>query len=124
MAVLLGAIGAAKKKYQFTESQPVKSYVWIHQFIHKTIPENNKFYVVYYLYKDGRFLKGLSPIFKGTYENGKFICVKEHPRAIIETEKKLEWFSCLITNTHKIKIGKELFWDWEDYIIKLNKYNV
>jgi hypothetical protein len=58
------------------------------------------------------------------YENGKFICVKEHPRAIIETEKKLEWFSCLITNTHKIKIGKELFWDWEDYIIKLNKYNV
>jgi hypothetical protein len=55
------------------------------------------------------------------YNNGKFICVKDHPKAILvpETEKKLEWFSCLITNTHKIKIGKEIFWDWEDYIIKL-----
>jgi len=73
MTVLLGGIGAAKKKYEMTKSFPVKSYVWIHQFIHKTNSENNKFYVIYYLYRDGRFLKGLSPIFKGTYENGKFI---------------------------------------------------
>ncbi len=27
-------------------------------------------------------------------------------------------FSCLITNTHKIPIGKELFWDWEDHFVK------
>ena len=53
-------------------------------------------------------------------ENGKYICVKDHPRAILETEKKLKWFSCLITNTHKIKVGREIFWDWEDYIIKLS----
>jgi hypothetical protein len=53
-------------------------------------------------------------------ENGKYICVKDHPKAILETEKKLKWFSCLITNTHKIKIGREIFWDWEDYIIKLS----
>jgi hypothetical protein len=29
-----------------------------------------------------------------------------------------DWFSCLITNDHKIKIGNELFWDWEDHFIK------
>jgi hypothetical protein len=54
--------------------------------------------------------------------NGKFICVKDHPEAILvpETENKLDWFSCLITDTHKIQIGKQVFWDWEDYIIKLS----
>lgn len=31
---------------------------------------------------------------------------------------KYDWFSCLITNTHRILIGKELFWDWEDHYIK------
>jgi hypothetical protein len=29
-----------------------------------------------------------------------------------------DWFSCLITNDHKIKIGNEIFWDWEDHFIK------
>jgi hypothetical protein len=31
-----------------------------------------------------------------------------------------EWFSCLITDTHKIKIGNLYFWDWEDHFIKLS----
>jgi hypothetical protein len=30
----------------------------------------------------------------------------------------LEWFSCLITSDNKIKIGKEIFWDWEDHFFK------
>jgi hypothetical protein len=34
------------------------------------------------------------------------------------TNIKHDWFSCLITNTHKIPIGKELFWDWEDHYVK------
>lgn len=29
-----------------------------------------------------------------------------------------DWFSCLITDTHKIPIGNEIFWDWEDHFIK------
>lgn len=29
-----------------------------------------------------------------------------------------DWFSCLITSTHKIRIGEEIFWDWEDHFIK------
>jgi hypothetical protein len=28
-------------------------------------------------------------------------------------------FSCLITDTHNIKIGDEIFWDWEDHFIKM-----
>lgn len=32
---------------------------------------------------------------------------------------KIETFSCLITDNHKIKIGESTFWDWEDYLIKL-----
>ncbi len=55
------------------------------------------------------------------YEKGKFIYVKDHPNACIETEKKLSYFSCLITDSHRIKIGKEVFWDWEDYIVKLQQ---
>lgn len=56
------------------------------------------------------------------YEKGKFICVKDHPNAYLENEKKLKYFSCLITDTHRIKIGKEVFWDWEDYIVKLQQH--
>jgi len=48
----------------------------------------------------------------------KFICVKDDSRAVLEKEKKLEYYSCLITDSHKIQIGGETFWDWEDYMIK------
>jgi hypothetical protein len=39
----------------------------------------------------------------------------------IKSEKskiKIEWLSCLITSDHKIKIGSETFWDWEDHFVK------
>ena len=29
-------------------------------------------------------------------------------------------FSCLITDTHRIPIGNEIFWDWEDHFVKKN----
>jgi len=61
-------------------------------------------------------VSGSHLIFDTTSE--KYIEVKNHPLAI-ETTIQLEWFSCLITDTHKIKIGAEDFWDWEDYILKL-----
>ena len=31
-----------------------------------------------------------------------------------------ESFSCLITDTHRIPIGNEIFWDWEDHFVKKN----
>ena len=50
--------------------------------------------------------------------SGKYIEIKDYSLSE-KTNIKLEWFSCLITDTHKIKIGSEEFWDWEDYILKL-----
>ena len=47
----------------------------------------------------------------------KFIKIKKYVKAEL-TDKKVDWFSCLITNTHKIPIGNEVFWDWEDHFFK------
>ena len=51
----------------------------------------------------------------------EFIQVKDYSGATI-SEMKTDWFSCLITNTHKIQIGKETFWDWEDHFVKIKKW--
>jgi hypothetical protein len=47
----------------------------------------------------------------------KFVKVSEYYKAN-KSKVKTEWFSCLITSDHKIKIGSEIFWDWEDHFIK------
>jgi hypothetical protein len=49
----------------------------------------------------------------------KFVKVSEYHKAI-KSKLKTDWFSCLITSDNKIKIGSELFWDWEDHFIKTN----
>jgi len=46
-----------------------------------------------------------------------FIKVEKYEKAIL-TNENTKWFSCLITNDHKITIDKEIFWDWEDHFIK------
>jgi hypothetical protein len=47
----------------------------------------------------------------------KFIRVNEYLSADF-TSNQTDWFSCLITSDHKIQIGSELFWDWEDHLIQ------
>jgi hypothetical protein len=47
----------------------------------------------------------------------QFIKVENY-RIARATNIRHDWFSCLITDTHTIKIGKELFWDWEDHFVK------
>lgn len=47
----------------------------------------------------------------------KFIKVKNASWAI-KTDITLDWFSCFITSDHKIQIGSQIFWDWEDHFIK------
>lgn len=47
-------------------------------------------------------------------EGGKFIHVCEHPQAEQVVDKKIDYLMCFITNTHRIKIGKKMFWDWDD----------
>lgn len=48
-----------------------------------------------------------------------FIKVENYSKAEIEDTIKSDYFSCLITSNHKIKIGNETFWDWEDHFIKI-----
>ena len=43
----------------------------------------------------------------------RFIPIAEHNNSI-KTNIVNEEFSCLITNDHLIKIGDNIFWDWED----------
>lgn len=52
--------------------------------------------------------------------NNKFIKVEDHPDALAQNEIQSAWFSSLITDDHKIQIGKLLFWDWEDDCLKSN----
>ena len=61
------------------------------------------------------------------YVTGSHLVLNNHTKQFIKTEdyfnaklsdKKTEWFSCLITNDHKIQIGNEVFWDWEDHFLK------
>ncbi len=51
----------------------------------------------------------------------KFIQVKNYSKAKL-TNLETKWFSCLITDTHKIKIGDNLFWDWEDHFEKFIEF--
>jgi hypothetical protein len=44
----------------------------------------------------------------------KFIKVKDYKDAELQREVYSDWFSCLITTNRRIKIGKHVFWDWED----------
>ena len=46
-----------------------------------------------------------------------FIKVENYHKAE-KTDKKSDVLYCLITDTHKIPIGEQTFWDWEDDFIK------
>ena len=50
--------------------------------------------------------------------NKQFICVENYANAQLQNSIDTDKFSCLITSDHKIKIGNEIFWDWEDHFIK------
>lgn len=47
----------------------------------------------------------------------KFVKVQDYHKAEI-TKLTNDWFSCIITSDHRIQIGSEIFWDWEDHFIK------
>jgi hypothetical protein len=46
-----------------------------------------------------------------------FVQVKNHTNVVSQSENKTDWFSCLITSDHTIKIGDRVFWDWEDWLL-------
>jgi hypothetical protein len=43
-----------------------------------------------------------------------YVQVRNHPEATMLNHDALPFYSCLITNTHRIAIDGVLFWDWED----------
>ena len=65
--------------------------------------------------KEDIFVTGSHLVFDSKQNN--FIKVENYSNAVL-SEVKTDWFSCLITSDHKIKIGNEVFWDWEDHFIK------
>jgi hypothetical protein len=63
------------------------------------------------------------------YVTGSHLVFDKNSHKLIRVDKyseakpsnmELDWFSCLITSDHKIAIGSEIFWDWEDHFIKHN----
>lgn len=54
-------------------------------------------------------------------KKNQFIKVEDYEQATLTTVK-CDYFSCLITDKHRIKIGNQLFWDWEDHFVKLNNF--
>jgi hypothetical protein len=47
----------------------------------------------------------------------KFVEVRHYPDATF-SKVSTDYLCCLITSDHKIRIGEEVFWDWEDHFIK------
>jgi hypothetical protein len=47
-------------------------------------------------------------------DTNKWVQVKDYKYAEIQNNLIIDYFSCLITTNRRIKIGDELFWDWED----------
>uniref|UniRef100_A0A6C0DH86 Hedgehog/Intein (Hint) domain-containing protein n=1 Tax=viral metagenome TaxID=1070528 RepID=A0A6C0DH86_9ZZZZ len=48
----------------------------------------------------------------------QFTCVNNYYVSELANNIETDWFCCLITSDHKIQIGNEIFWDWEDHYVK------
>ena len=73
----------------------------------------NVFYKIYSEeLKEDIFVTGEHYIF--SKENSKFIHVKNHPLAEKMSDMYSDTLNCLITSDHRIRIGENEFWDWED----------
>jgi hypothetical protein len=77
---------------------------------------NNKEKIPFYLIDNYVYVTG-SHLVYDNYLN-KFIKVEDYKNAVL-TNTTFDWFSCLITDTHRIRIGNHIFWDWEDHFIKM-----
>ena len=63
---------------------------------------------------NGEFIYVTGSHFIYDKKQNKFIEVKNFSGSKIQYDIKSDWFSCLITTNRRIKIGKHIFWDWED----------
>jgi hypothetical protein len=82
--------------------------------------DNKRDVVPLYVIKD----EGINIYVTGSHlvlnnKTNKFSKVEDYFKSKL-SDKCVDWFSCLITNDHKIQIGNEVFWDWEDHFLKTN----
>ena len=69
------------------------------------------------IYDEDIYVTGSHLVFNKS--NKQFIKVENYSNAKICKEIQSDWFSCLITSDHKIQVGSEIFWDWEDHFLKI-----
>lgn len=67
------------------------------------------------IYKEPIYVTGSHLIYD--INKNDYVEVKNYDGAEI-SDKKTDYLICFITDTHKITIGNELFWDWEDHFKK------
>ena len=48
----------------------------------------------------------------------QFVPVQHYYLSQKQREVETTWFSCLITDNHMIQLGSQVFWDWEDFLLK------
>jgi hypothetical protein len=65
-------------------------------------------------HREGIYVTGLHLVYDKLVK--QFIKVENYSNAKI-SKMETDWFCCLITSDHKIKIGEEVFWDWEDHMV-------
>ena len=80
--------------------------------------ERNPLYVIYKggVNEENIYVTGSHLVYDK--KNNKYVKVENYSEAVL-SKVETEWFSCLITSHHRIKIGNELFWDWEDHFVKV-----
>ena len=81
--------------------------------------DNKRNFVPLYLIKGQErdiYVTGSHLVFNN--KTKQFCHVEDYYKASLSC-KRVDWFSCLITSDHKIQIGNEVFWDWEDHFIKV-----
>lgn len=88
--------------------------------VESTMQINNKENEFFYIIKDDDseheiYVTGSHLVYDKSKK--RFIKVMDYSKAIL-SDISSDWFCCLITSDHKIKIGGELFWDWEDHFVK------
>jgi hypothetical protein len=76
--------------------------------------EKQPFYRIHQNNGEPILVTGEHPIYDTITQ--KYILVKNYDKAE-KTTIIHDWFSCLVTNNHTIRIGEHLFWDWEDQLI-------
>jgi hypothetical protein len=68
--------------------------------------------------KENIYVTGSHLVFNSA--TNQFCKTEDYFKAQI-SDKCVDYFSCLITSDHKIQIGNEVFWDWEDHFLKIKK---